>query len=58
MKKLVLAALAALCVSSVATEAECFNCRTVECSYDTQCGARCECVKLNGRLKGSCVQKW
>jgi hypothetical protein len=58
MKKLALAALVVLSVSSAASEGECFACKRVECSYDVQCGARCVCVKLNDRLKGSCVQSW
>jgi hypothetical protein len=57
-KKLILAAIAALCVSSAAREAECFACKRVECTQDIQCGARCSCVKLNDRIKGSCVQAW
>jgi hypothetical protein len=58
MKKLIIAAIAAISITSVAREAECFACNQVECSWDVQCGARCQCVKLNDRIKGSCVQKW
>lgn len=58
LKPLLVAALAALSIGSVTTEAECFACKRVECSYDVQCAPRCSCVKLNGRIKGSCVQAW
>jgi hypothetical protein len=34
----------------------CLKCRAVECSFDTQCGVSCTCVKLNGNIKGSCVE--
>lgn len=58
MKKLAITALLALSVSAVTGEAECFACKRVECSWDIECGARCKCVKLNDRIKGSCVQAW
>ncbi len=36
----------------------CSSCKAVDCSFDTQCGVRCACVKLNGNYKGNCVAKW
>lgn len=59
MKKLILVALFGFCTICV-TEgtAYCSKCKVVDCSFDTQCGVRCACVKLNGKIKGQCVEKW
>lgn len=36
----------------------CSSCKTVDCSFEYQCGHRCDCVKLNGNIKGQCVQRY
>lgn len=36
----------------------CSRCRSVDCTFDTQCGVQCACVKLGGRLRGQCVERW
>jgi hypothetical protein len=45
-------------VLGAAGEARCSGCSAVDCSFSTQCGVRCECVKLNGKIRGQCVEKW
>jgi hypothetical protein len=57
-KMLIAVAVAVSLTSSVATPAHCSKCHAVDCSFDTQCGVRCTCVKLNGKIKGQCVEKW
>lgn len=52
---LVLVACASLCIAE--GTAYCSKCRAVDCSFDTQCGVSCACVKLGGNIKGQCVEK-
>jgi hypothetical protein len=55
--KIILVGAAAVFASSLSAEAECRSCKAVECSFDTQCGIQCLCIKLDGNIKGNCVQK-
>jgi hypothetical protein len=49
-------AMAGICVAE--GTGYCSKCKAVDCSFDTQCGTRCTCVKLNGKIKGQCVEQW
>lgn len=53
---LVLVACSALCIAE--GTAYCSRCNAVDCNFDTQCGPSCTCVKLNGNIKGQCVEKY
>jgi hypothetical protein len=54
----VVALLTVLSVGTASSRGECSKCRAVDCSFDTHCGVMCACVKLNGNIKGQCVEKY
>lgn len=55
---LFIGALAFAGICAVEGTGYCSKCKAVDCSFDYQCGYRCGCVKLNGNIKGQCVEKW
>lgn len=52
------ALLTVLSVGTASSRGECSKCKVVDCSNEYQCGYRCTCVKLNGKIKGQCVEQW
>lgn len=57
MRRLIVSSLL-LSLLALSGDVWCSSCHAVDCHYDTQCGVRCACVKLNGQFRGQCVQKW
>jgi hypothetical protein len=57
MRKLLVSSLF-LALLAVSGDVWCSNCHAVDCTFDTQCGVRCTCVKLGGRLRGQCAERW
>jgi hypothetical protein len=58
IKILILSVVALAAVGTSEGLAFCMSCRAVECWNDVQCGAACQCVTLNGNIKGNCVSQY
>ena len=45
-------------IGTFSDRGECSKCKAVDCQFDHHCGYRCSCIKLNGNIKGQCVERF